>query len=419
MAQDKANKEIDERLRALRTIYRRANNLDLLPAVVGDISGNVNDPAFPGNVYVRVQTSNGLSDKRSVRVSSQLQTYLKPGLSVLMGYDQQNRLQIIGINNDGLLAGGTNPLSYQTQQTSSGTVQGDIETLRLVPTSPPSLTVCLKSWRDVVGATEYDFLGLPVDLTSYLPSAGNMLYAVIGVRDDYLTGEVQVSTERSIIDTPLDLADRNEAIALLTAGTNPVYAVKLVSTQTAITETDIRQDGVDLRRMVNGSPTYINEYRIASVTTVLGASAPTLTTRAIGASGGVKAPVLQFSKTTQNDCYFEIHAPNDLVNEHSVYFHVMAFPGAAWTAGNFVLKLEYLIKNEYTGTTDTGTPTTIDYDYTPSAATEFVELEFTDAIDFNQEETLICHFYRDVASDNGDDVLSVRFFEIKYTARTN
>lgn len=254
MAQQ-SDRDIEERIRGLRTNYRRVNNLDLLPAVAGDAAGNINDPALPGNVYVRVQTSNGLSDKRSVRVSSQLQTYLRPGLAVLLGQDQQGRLQIIGINNDGLIAAGTNPLAYQAQQLTTGTPQSTFETLRLIPTSPASLIVCLKSWYVVVGTTLYYFPGALVNLTSSVPSAGNMLYAVIGVKSDFITTEVQVSTARSLIDTPLSAADIGEAVALLSVGTTAAWAVKLIGGQTTITQNDIDTDGKDLRQLVNTGST--------------------------------------------------------------------------------------------------------------------------------------------------------------------
>lgn len=411
------DKDIDERLRTIRTKYRRDNNLDLLPAVVGDVAGNVIDPALPGNVYVREQTSNGLSDRRSVRAPVQLMGQLKPGLSVLLERDVQGRLQIAKINTDMLLASGGNPIVYQAQQQSTGVMQVSFETLRLIPTSPASLVVALKSWYAIAGSTVYYFPGAPVDLTANVPAAGNMLYAVIGVKNDFITIEVTVSTARLLTDVPLDVADINEAVLLLSTGTTPAWAVKLSGGQTTITQTDIQNDAKDLRQLVNGEPTFIKEYRVEAVSSVLGTSAPTVSTRAIGASGGVKAPVLQFSKTTQNDCYFEIHAPSDLIDAHNVAFHVMLGPGAAWTTGNFMIKLEYLTKNGTGASTATGTPTTIQYDYTPGAATDLTEVEFVSTIDLNAEQTLICHFYRDVANDNGDDVLSVRFFELNYVAR--
>ncbi len=413
------DKEIEEAIKGLRLNYVQANNLDTLPAVTGNKAGDLIVPFLPDHWWVRIQTSNGLSQGIHVRAPTGKVIQAKPGINVQLERDKKGRLRICEPDTDNTDASGGSVTALQQQALTPRITQDNLETLGIVPTSPPSLFLTLKSWRDVVGSAEFYFQGLLVDLTASVPSAGNMRYAVVGVKDDFLTSEITVSTERSIADVPLDKTDRNEAIALLAVGTNPAWAIKLIGGQTAVTEDDIKRDGVDLRRVVNGAPTYKFEVIIPEVSTVLGASAPSASTRAIGASGGVKAPVLQFSKTTQNDVYFEIHAPKDLVNEQSVYFHVMAFPGAGWTSGNFMLKLEYLVKNEYTGVTNTGTPTTIFYNYTPVAATEFAELEFTDAINLNRDETLVCHFYRDVANDNGDDVISIRFFEIEYTARTS
>lgn len=148
----------------------------------------------------------------------------------------------------------------------------------------------------------------------------------------------------------------------------------------------------------------------------VGASAPTLTNRAVGSSGNVLVPVDQFSKTIQQDVYFEIHAPTDMDNTEDVIFHLMWFPGASWTAGNYMWKLEYIITEETGVELDANAPATIQADVTPAAATNVIETEFATAISgFSNENVLWCHFYRDVANDNADDVGSVRWFEIEYT----
>jgi hypothetical protein len=169
------------------------------------------------------------------------------------------------------------------------------------------------------------------------------------------------------------------------------------------------------RQFVYVVQSILKEIRIESTKATIGASAPTNTLRDVGASGNVKIPVSQFSKTIQQDLYFIIHYPSDIDNDINVNFHLMWIPGASWTAGNYMWKLEYLIKDEETGVVTTGTPTTIDEDITPANATTLIETEFSDAIDLNLDELLMCHFYRDVANDNGDDVGEVLFFEIEYT----
>jgi hypothetical protein len=169
---------------------------------------------------------------------------------------------------------------------------------------------------------------------------------------------------------------------------------------------------------LHGNARVHREVKIDASIVNKGASAPTTTTRAVGASGGVACPVIQFSKVTQQDVYFHIHAQSDTDSTANVTFHVMWLPGSGWTTGNYVWKLEYLIKYEDAtyGNADisTGTPTTISADVTPANNHTHIETEFATGIDLNEHQVMCCHFYRDVATDNADDVGEVTFFEIEY-----
>lgn len=148
-----------------------------------------------------------------------------------------------------------------------------------------------------------------------------------------------------------------------------------------------------------------------------GASAPTEALRAIGASGGVQVPVDQYSETIQADAYFEAHIPSNADGSVDVAFHLMWMPGSGWTTGNYMWKVEYLVKTE-DGDITTGTPTTISADITPADATHFIETHFATTIDAGPQETIVCHFYRDVANDNANDTGDVRFFEVEYTVNS-
>ena len=159
----------------------------------------------------------------------------------------------------------------------------------------------------------------------------------------------------------------------------------------------------------------LKEVRIEAITTKLGATPPTSTTRAVGASGTVLKPVLSFSSTTQNDCYFVFHCPVDKKAGGSVRFHLMWHPGSAWTTGNYLWKLEYLVMAENGATLLSGSPTTISKDVTPSNATTNREDEYTDAITLEVNQIMVCHFYRDIA-DTGNAIGEVSFFEIEYEA---
>ena len=150
-----------------------------------------------------------------------------------------------------------------------------------------------------------------------------------------------------------------------------------------------------------------------------GVSAPTLTVRAAGASGGIKVPILSFSKTSEQEVYTEMHMPTDVDGSVNVSFHLMWVPGASWTSGNYMWKLEYLVKNEFGVAINAGSPTTIEESVTPANAVDLIETEFSDTIDAGPDQVIMARFYRDVANDNGNDVGDVRFIEIEYVSSSD
>lgn len=171
---------------------------------------------------------------------------------------------------------------------------------------------------------------------------------------------------------------------------------------------------VDGSMSMHGTARKSDQIKIDARSQSKGASAPIDALRACGASGGVLKPVIQFSKTIQQDIYFEFHAPYSADHTEPVHLHIVWLPGAGWTAGNYVWKMEYLVKNE-TDPINTGTPTTISADVTPLNAVDMIETEFPDSILFTgDDQILICHLYRDVASDNGDDVGELNMIEMNY-----
>lgn len=146
-----------------------------------------------------------------------------------------------------------------------------------------------------------------------------------------------------------------------------------------------------------------------------GASAPTLTTRAVGASGTVKIPVLSFSKTTEQETYGEIHIPSDNDDSINVSLHLMWIPGAGYTTGNYAWNFTYLVKND-DGDDSVGVPLNVSATVTPTNATQLIETHFATTIDANAQQVIQFRFFRDVAADNADDTGEVRFLEVEYTA---
>jgi len=167
------------------------------------------------------------------------------------------------------------------------------------------------------------------------------------------------------------------------------------------------------RMTMVGDARVTDEIRIDAVKASVGSSAPTEVLRNVGESGTVKKSVSRYSKTVKNDVYFEFHAPESMDTTVNVEFHVVWIPESGWSSGNYKWVLEYLTKAEDAMIT-TGTPITISMDITPTNDSTFIETEFDSTIVLNIQETLIGHFYRDVANDNGDADGDVNMFEIKY-----
>lgn len=171
----------------------------------------------------------------------------------------------------------------------------------------------------------------------------------------------------------------------------------------------------------DGFITLVGDSRVTNKLSVLatgagaGVSTPTLTVRAVGASGDVEIDVLRFSKVVQNDARINFCSSDMFDDSVNGNFVLKWIPGAAWTGGNFVWVLEYIVKGSDEDIT-TGTPTTISVDVTPVNATDKIETVFGDSINLDAGQVLSGHFYRDVASDNGDDVGDVERFQFEYTA---
>jgi hypothetical protein len=175
--------------------------------------------------------------------------------------------------------------------------------------------------------------------------------------------------------------------------------------------TEIQDDGTIT---LHGTARKKFEILIDAVSTSLGASAPTLTTRPIGASGSVEIPVLSFSNTVQQDTRFKVHIPGNIDDTVEVEFHLMWIPGVSWTTGNYMWKADVLVVSDGSDTT-VGTPTTISADITPANATDRIETHFATTIPVSGEQVVYVYFYRDVANDNADDVGEVEFLELNYT----
>lgn len=239
--------EISERTKRLRDRYRRDNDLELRPAVVTVKNGSMYDPDYPGKVFVAEQAPNGLTAPRSVFPPTQQGIILKPGQNVRLGKNLRGQDYIVEYDSVALMSKGQNPIP-QSPQDKIG--QGLIQTLAVVPASPPSLVLSVKAWNPIIGNTLYMFPGVTLSALS-APSAGQMYYACIFVKADYTNYEVKYSTARGVTDVPLGLADVQECLNAKTPGSTPVWAQKLIGGQTTIGQADLETDGVPLQQLVN------------------------------------------------------------------------------------------------------------------------------------------------------------------------
>lgn len=236
----------------LRRDVRRKLNLDPLYAVLGDLNGNIDDTLNPGSGrwWVRQMTSNGLSTPMLVRGPTAANVVKAPGRNVLLKYDEKDELYIAGADFDGELQAGNNPTQAATNSNSTLIGQQALLTARVICTSPTSLSVRILSWPIDFANTFYLFPAQDVDLTSFVPIAGEHRYAAIFVKSDHATVEVKASTAKSMLD-PMDTTDIQECLSAKTAGSTPIWFVYLHDAQTAVTDSDLNTDGFDFRQAIN------------------------------------------------------------------------------------------------------------------------------------------------------------------------
>lgn len=238
---------VKERTRDMRTGFRRMLNLEPIPATIITRNGSIFDPAWSNRYWVSYQTSNGLSTVRSVGGPA-VSMPIRAGTPVILEY-WRGRLRIREIDTDRLLSAGGDPITELQKPYSDSTPQGNIETLRLVPKS--GLTVSLRGWNPIIANVYHEFIFADIDLSSFVPTTGQMRYVLIAVLHDLSGVETVGSTARDQTDGSLGQDDINEALALLTAGNTGMWAVKLIGGQTSVSQQDIDNDAKDLRGIIN------------------------------------------------------------------------------------------------------------------------------------------------------------------------
>lgn len=278
-------------------------NLNKMPAILGDqppgstTPAQLYDPTILGNVWVLEVTSNGYSTRKSVRGPTSSTVPMRAGKPVFLKYDIDGKLAIDKIDFAAEQSAGNNPIATNASdaQANAFVSTSSITTLLSTPTAPPSLNVSLFGWKPVENKIIYDFPGALVDLSSFVPAAGNHCFAVIFVKSDFATVEVFASTAKSTSDPLTITGDLQEAISQGSSGSTAVWGWRLHDAQTSIVDADRL---IDLRNPWNTATNHLTLPVNVTVRVVTAAGAVTVTTsdyvvvvnKTVGAATTVNLP---------------------------------------------------------------------------------------------------------------------------------
>lgn len=161
-------------LHKIQTIQK---NLQLvhLEAVLGTSDGRVEDELSHGEkVYVRYTTANSVGWPQSVRRPI-VKVAMVPGTPVWVGFDNDGELAVTGPRVGAQVQVGQNPITNDVQNDPTGGFVDLARSLPLLsyPSSPPSLSIKVKSLWYVLDGTAVIFPSGAADLTSLVPGTAN------------------------------------------------------------------------------------------------------------------------------------------------------------------------------------------------------------------------------------------------------
>lgn len=236
-----------------RQIARIQRNLGIerpREAKLGDDNGVVFEPGKASHVRVTYITSSGEGWPQTVRRSLHSMAY-RTGLPVLVYYDPDIQDYRVKPNDLGMESAGMNPfLNDVADDLTGGFVDlAKSALLYSAPTTPPSLSVTVKSLFYIRGGVAHLFEGSGgVDLTASIPATSGE-HGLIGLflkTDD--TIEIITGTAKSAVDE-FTLADVQELVTGATAGSLPVGIWTLYNGQPTISDQD--RFGMDPRQFLN------------------------------------------------------------------------------------------------------------------------------------------------------------------------
>lgn len=239
----------------LKSDLNRGLNRGTIRAILGDGNGRIYDDINPNSGYcwVQQQTSNGYSTGQRVRGPYQgAAIQMMPGNPVILKLDTDGQLFIAGPDFQGAVSVGSNPNANNAsdENATQWTNQSSIVTLVSHCTAPPSLSVVVRGWMAIQNLTITWFNGGTIDLTSFVPSAGNQCLVTVVIKSDFTTLAAYASTAKDSTDvlTVSDLQEGLTAAAAVDSKAVPIWAWRLHDAQTTITDND---SWLDYRQMIN------------------------------------------------------------------------------------------------------------------------------------------------------------------------
>jgi hypothetical protein len=259
---------IIERLRGL--FKRRVRDSEL--AYLGDGHGpgaRVDVPGKSGFVYVHFavgKDENGFATYGGITMArSGSAAYINaPGMPVHVAYNRSNELEVVGTVNSALDQYGIdtrvlNPLNQQSKWVYPWQLTYGLASA-VANSVTASTLITVKKFRHYVGnkleAFDTPLAADKVDLSSYIPAAGQHCYAAVWI-DTYTNEAVVVTSVAQAITTPLDDTDLQETVVRAAASRpadgTPLKAFYLANDQNTLTQSALE---VDMRLWLYNPPAW-------------------------------------------------------------------------------------------------------------------------------------------------------------------
>jgi hypothetical protein len=247
---------------SLRNLFQRRIG-DSVPAYLGDKVGTgarVDVPGRTGYVYVRLQRNSPPFMARSGDAA--YPNY--PGAPVYIAYRYNSEVEIVGTNYKALDSVGIdsrvlNPLNQQSRWVYPYQLTYGLASA-VATTVTDSFLVTVKKFRHYVANTlqafETPLAADKIDLSAYVPAAGQHCYAAVWI-DTFLNEAVVTTSVAQATSTPLDDTDLQELV-VRAASSRPPDATPLKAFYLANAQGTLRQSAleVDLRLWLYNPPAW-------------------------------------------------------------------------------------------------------------------------------------------------------------------